>query len=178
MKMLLNAGADGNAALCITARNQATSTLIEAMRECGITVTEPAQSELSSPSAAGDTDTRKRSRGSRSAFYNYGTVGNVEPADDDGGNDHRSVGGVFVNHGYVANQSRGAQNLQGRTWNFGSQSLQPEDLQGRTSNTGSQSAVSAPAAAANDRGTQGTQTTTQNFSGTYNTPFNSNTKRG
>jgi vacuolar-type H+-ATPase subunit C/Vma6 len=49
MKMLLNGGADGNAALRTTARNEATGTMIEAMREYGITMTEPSQSKRSGP---------------------------------------------------------------------------------------------------------------------------------
>ncbi|KAL3490330.1 hypothetical protein BJX62DRAFT_238308 [Aspergillus germanicus] len=182
MKMLLNAGADGNAALRITARNQSTPTLIEAMRECGITVTESAQSKRSSPSAAGDTDTRKRSRGSRSAFYNYGTVGNIEPADNDDGNDHRShlhgatfnlgcqspipgsPGGVTFNvgcqsPGLAAPRGRtinvGSQDLQGRILNVGTQSLTSEERQGATFNVGCGPGRSTRAAAASDdSGTQ------------------------
>jgi hypothetical protein len=157
LRMLLHAGADGEAQLRLAEEgDQDTQLLSEVIAEGGFVARvgpPPSRINRSSPSAADDeTDTRKRSRGSRTVFDDHGPGGNIEPKNDD----FRIGNMKFANHGTVGIQSAGTQDMQGttfyldcqspeppapvsRVFRVGSYSQGPQDSQGRTSNVGTQS---------------------------------------
>jgi hypothetical protein len=157
LRILLHAGADGEAQLRLAEEGgQDTQLLSEVIAEGGFVARvgpPPSRIKRSSPSAADDeTDTRKRSRGSRTVLDDHGPGGNIEPKNDD----FRIGNMKFANHGTVGIQSAGTQDMQGttfyldcqspeppapgsRVFRVGSYSQGPQDSQGRTSNVGTQS---------------------------------------
>ncbi|KAJ0420346.1 ankyrin repeat-containing domain protein [Aspergillus carlsbadensis] len=154
LRILLRAGANGPAQLRLAEeQRQNTQLLSEVIAEGGFVVRvgpPPSTIRRGSPFRLADEDTRKRSRGSGSVFYNHGRVGHIESGEDGDGTDSNDAGGsVFINsHGHVANQSRGSQNLRNTTWYIGSHQ--------------SARSVSTPAAAPGS-GTQGRSSRIHNY---------------